>query len=369
MARPAEGLLPVGGVTEVVRHRSGINAPSTALALTLLSGMKRSADERDGYEILVAEIEVSPRPLATGAAIAAVSRIGVTAAGAATTIVLARVLGPHGWGAYAVAQSLLLTLVAGTTLGVEHGIAYFVSAGQWAAHRAFASAMKSAILVGTIGAAVGLSVRVLFPSAFAGLQVWLTAVVLVGLPFALALLYTSYIALATDKYEAAMSLPALQATLVFALAVPGAVLAGVKGAVVGMTLAGVFAGITGLAWGLRRLPRTETSKERLFRRAVSFGVKGYASNALQLINYRLDLFILAAVASTAVVGRYALAAAATALLWVLPRALADVVYPRVARLSEADEQSMRESWRSRPFDTRVLSWASALVFSRVRWSS
>ena len=35
------------------------------------------------------------------------------------------------------------------------------------------------------------------------------------------------------------------------------------------------------------------------RRAMSFGIKGYSANALQLVNFQLDLFILAAVAPTA----------------------------------------------------------------------
>jgi O-antigen/teichoic acid export membrane protein len=78
------------------------------------------------------------------------------------------------------------------------------------------------------------------------------------------------------------------------------------------------------------------------RRAISFGVKGYAANALQAINYRLDLFILAAVASRQAVGNYALAVSVATLLWLLPEALSEVVYPRVARLSGGDDQATRE---------------------------
>jgi O-antigen/teichoic acid export membrane protein len=57
------------------------------------------------------------------------------------------------------------------------------------------------------------------------------------------------------------------------------------------------------------------------------------------VSFQLDLFILAAVAPAAAVGRYALAVRATMLLLLLPEALSSVLYPRVARLSaDADER-------------------------------
>ena len=52
--------------------------------------------------------------------------------------------------------------------------------------------------------------------------------------------------------------------------------------------------------------------------------------------------MLSAVASTAAVGSYALAVALTSLLWLLPRAVSDVLYPRVARLSRGGDEDQRE---------------------------
>ena len=274
--------------------------------------------------------------------IGATSRVAVTAAGAVTTIVLARVLGPAGWGQYAVALSLVVILVSATTLGLEHGITYFVSSGKWAARAAFDSAMAVAVTLGVVGAAAGLAVRIASPSAFAGLSVSLTAVAVVALPFALARVYTSYIALAIDRYEASMAMPAVLALLMVALAIPGALVFGVTGAVVAMTTATAVVGAAAFIWGRRRLPPAVTARAGQLRRAISFGVKGYAANALQAINYRLDLFILAAVASREVVGNYALAVSVATLLWLLPEALSEVVYPRVARLSSGDDEATRD---------------------------
>src|SRR5947207_1888902 len=138
---------------------------------------------------VVSEPEAPPRPLTGGAVMSAASRIWVTLAGGVTTIVLARVLGPHDWGSYSIAVSLLAILVAATTLGVDQGIVYFVGGKRWEPRAAFVSAVRMAAVTGTLGAAVGLAARVAVPSAFAGLPVWLTAVAVVGVPFALALAY------------------------------------------------------------------------------------------------------------------------------------------------------------------------------------
>jgi O-antigen/teichoic acid export membrane protein len=270
----------------------------------------------------------------------AASRIAVTVAGAATAVVLARVLGPRGWGTYFLAQSLVAILTAASTLGVEHGIAYFVGAGRWTAAAAFRSSLRVSATAGVGGAALAVAVRILVPSAFAGLSVWLTAVAAAALPFGLAWLYLSYIALATDRYEISMSLPAIQALLVVLAVVPAAVLGGVSGAVVAAALATVAVGVAATLWGSAHLGDEPRSGFRL-RSAVAFGIKGYAANALQLVSYRVDLFILSAVASTAAVGRYSLAVSLTSTLWLLPRALSDVLFPRVARLNaEADHAAL-----------------------------
>ncbi len=272
----------------------------------------------------------------------AASQIWVALTGGITTIVLARVLGPHDWGGYSIAVSLVSILGALTTLGVNQGLSYYVGSRMWAPRAAFAASLRVAALAGTLGAGAGLVVRTLVPSAFAGLPLWLTAVAVVALPFTLALVYAAAVAVATDRYEASMSMPAVQATLGLAIAIPAGVLFGRTGAVAALTISTTVAGIGAIGWALRRLPAGARGERGQLRRAIGFGVKSYSANALQLVNFQLDLFILAAVAPAAMVGQYALAASATLLLLLLPRALSIVLYPRVARLSAGGGLADRE---------------------------
>lgn len=290
---------------------------------------------------VVPEAEAPPRPLTGGAVMSAASRIWVTLASGLTTIVLARVLGPHDWGGYAIASSLVTILLAVTTLGVDQGIAYFVGAREWEPRAALGSALRMAGVAGTLGAAVGLVARVVVPSAFAGLPLWQVAVAVAGIPFGLALIYASSVTLASDRYEASMAMPAVQAALLLAVSIPLALLFDRSGAIVALTLAAAVVAVGAVVWARSRLPAAAPTQPGQLRRAISFGVKGYGANALQLVNYQLDLFILAAVASAAAVGHYALAVSATALLMVLPRSLSAVLYPRVARLSASGDHVKR----------------------------
>ena len=220
-----------------------------------------------------------PRPLTVGAVLAASSRVVVTVAGATATIVLARVLGPEGWATYFIGQSLFLILLAATTLGVESGIAYFVGSARWGARAAFRSALRVAALMGVVGALVGTAARLLVPSAFAGLSVWLTVAVVAALPLGLAWFYTSFVAVATDRYEVSSSLPAIQSAAVLALAVPGALAFDIEGAVVGASLGTVVAGVVAIVWGNRRLPPDECSEPGQLRRAIAFGIKTYRNGS------------------------------------------------------------------------------------------
>lgn len=278
----------------------------------------------------------TPRPVAGGAAMVATSQLVVAIAGAAATIAVARLLGPSDMAPYALAQSLVFALSVLATLGLELGLTYYVSSGTWDARSAARTAIVASACLGVAAALIGLAFRAVAPSALGQLSVWLTVLAVAAVPFTLSWRLVPGVALAVDRYEAYAVPPAVQAVLVLALVPAAAAVFGLGGAVAGATAASVAVGIGCCAWARRRLTVAATLvPARAFRRAVSFGIQGWTSNVLQLVNYRLDLFVLAAVASSAVVGRYAVAVAVTSTVWLLPQALAAVVFPRIARLNAA----------------------------------
>lgn len=280
----------------------------------------------------------APRPLTGGVVMSATSRITVAVTGAITTIFVARLLGPSGTGSFAVAITLIFVITALTTLGVQQGIAYYVSSRRWAAGDARRTAQRLALCVGIVAAAVALGLRLAVPSAFGGLTVAETAVVVTAAPFALSWFYVGYVALAIDRYEAYVIPPAAQSAIAMALVVVLGLVAELPGALVALTASHAAVAIGLGVWAARRIVDGDgDGSPRQLRRAISFGIKGYVAVGLQLLNHRLDLFVLSAVAGAAAVGQLSVAIAVTGVLLLLPMALSEVLFPRVAALSAGGE--------------------------------
>jgi O-antigen/teichoic acid export membrane protein len=280
----------------------------------------------------------APRPLTGGAVMGAASRVVVAVTGALLTILIARLLGAEGAGAFAVALTIVNVLVVLTTLGVEHGIAYYVSGGKWAPANAFATSQRLAFAVGVLGAGAAVAFRLALPDAFGGLSVLECALVAGALPFALAWFYGSFVALADDHYEGYVLPAATQSTLLLLAAIALTIPFDLTGGAIAILASHMLVAFVVLGWGLRRLGGGDAREPRQLRRALSFGVKGYAANALQILNYRVDLFLLSAFATAAALGHYAVAVAVTTVLWLMPQAIGDVLFPRVAALSASEDE-------------------------------
>lgn len=278
----------------------------------------------------------SPRPLGVGAALTAGGQVALALAGAVATLAAARILGPAGAGAFAVATAFVLGLVTLGTLGLESGIVFRVGSGDWPGRSAWLRTLRVAGILGLAGGAAGALLAALVPSAFRGLSFGLVVALAAALPFALAWVYGAAVALAEDRYEDAVSPSFVQAAVLLAAVPVLALLWGVPGAAAGLVLAHVVAAIVVTRRNRRALAgHPGPSDPGQVRAAASFGLKTYGANALQLLNYRFDLFVLNAVVTGAAVGSYAVAVSVTSLVWLLPKALSAVLLPRVAALREA----------------------------------
>ena len=283
------------------------------------------------------------RPLRAGAVLSTGGQVVVAVSGALAMVVVARLLGPDGAGAYAIAISLTMLLVTLGSAGLDAGITYYVGSGRWAPWPAFVRAQLAAAVLGAAAAALGLTARLVAPAAFEGLSIGLVLVVVAGTPFALSWLFSSNVAVGLSRYELYVALPVTQSTGMLAAVAALCALDGLRGAIVGLTASQVAAATLGVVWALRALPsRAGAAREDLgLRTALVYGSRTYPANLLQFLNFRLDLFLLNALATTADVGRYSVAVSVTSVMWLLPRALSAVVFPRVAHLSAGEAEPDR----------------------------
>ena len=311
-----------------------------------------------------------PRSLAGGALLAATARVGFVFGGALVTVLVARLLGPDDSGAFLVISSLLLTLITLSTLGLEIGAAWMVASRRWPLPSALASSALAALVLGLIGAAIGMGIYGLSSdSAFEGIDTTVALLAMAALPPALVVNIYAQLAIATERYEAALVMSGIQAVVYVAGVAVLAAALDLEGAAAGLFAGWVAGALVALAWGRRSARDWEGERGSIesarVRQALAFGIKLYAANAAAILIYRFDVFLLNAYSGAAEAGYYAVAIAATTALVVLPTALGNVLFPRLASLSdgEADEPRRREVQDQAIRHTVLIVIASSLLLA------
>ena len=98
------------------------------------------------------------------------------------------------------------------------------------------------------------------------------------------------------------------------------------------------------------------------RSLLGFGIQGEAGNILQLLNYRLDQYLVRVFVSLAGVGIYAVGVSMTEAIWMLANAVAIVLVPR---LTLADPEEARRMTPVATRNTVLLATAGALALAAV----
>ncbi len=289
----------------------------------------------------------APRSMAGGVFLASVARVAFVVAGGAVSIIVARLLGPDGSGDFLVISSLMFTLAALGTVGLEIGVGWMLGSGRWSRQSALASTAFAALALGIAAAAIGFGIyAVASGSAFAGIDTGVALTALAALPPALLLTIFTQAAIATERYEAAAAIGLATAGLYVAGVAALAALFDLEGAVGGLLVGQVAGGLVALVWWRRGGESRGFGGFDLarLRKAAAFGANIWFATAMVILVYRFDVFLLNAYAGSSEAGYYAVAIAVSGALGVLPTALGSVLMPRLAALdSENDQRLLRET--------------------------
>jgi O-antigen/teichoic acid export membrane protein len=281
------------------------------------------------------------------------AQVAPLAAAAALSLTIARLYGPARTGVMSLVMNLADVALQVFTLGLSSGITYLISRREWPLRSARRAMTSTATVLGASGAIAALVFYELTrDSIFKGVPPALVVISLTSLPFAISWSFVAAAALGRDRYEAYATFEISYSIVLVVVGVSLAIAFGLTGAVIGFTTANVATAIIATLWVRREQTRDSgsahdrTDDGTQLRRAARFGLQSWSANLLQLLNYRLDLFILSAVAARSAVGVYAIAVSVTGLGWILPNALQTVLFPRVASLdasADAGQISLESS--------------------------
>jgi O-antigen/teichoic acid export membrane protein len=277
------------------------------------------------------------RRLAAGASAALLGQIATVGGNMVTSIFIAKMFGPDGTGAYALVANLFAAIILLAAFGLPTGITYLVSRRSWSGADAFRESTLAALPMGAAGAGLGFAFYAATSgSILDGITLVEVIAVMTAVPLGLAWLFYGSLALARDLYEQFASYQLSRGGLTAALVVGCGVVFDLPGAIIGFAIAQCLSALVSAASLWRHVrhdhERALDDGEAPLRTALRFGRRAWTADVLQLLNYRLDLFILAAFASRADVGRYSLAVSLTMLAWLAPSAIGQVLLPRTARL-------------------------------------
>ena len=253
--------------------------------------------------------------------------------GFALTVVVTRELGPEGRGLYTL--FLLAVSIAQAVLGLGVGVAaiYHIGKKRFPMRDVMSNAQT---LVLASALASGLLVLLAWPIfgdrlAEHDVPYWLFAL---AVPLFLDFTFLTMVLQGSNRFLAMNFLVLLQPLVMLTLVGIGLTAAdlGVTNVLWLWTLATALAVAAGLALvGLRNLhlPTILRPKWEVLREQVKFGVQGQVGNLLQLLNYRLDSFLVLAFVNAAGVGLYAVGVAFSESVWFIANAVAVVLVPRL----------------------------------------
>lgn len=262
--------------------------------------------------------------------------------GILSSIVVSRILGPEGRGAYnlVITTSLLLWMVLGISL--PSGVTYVVAKGGINTRALTARLLPIAVAQGGIAAVIlyGLSLTgfggYLLPTEIAG---WIVLAVgfhvistAVSTYWRGVLVGREEIVRASRRDVAARSAEALFPALVALLLVLTSREVTPELVIVANIAATAF-GAAIFVFAVGRAPVSAGAPSGLGE-VVRYSVPSFGANLAQFFNYRLSIFVVGGFAGLSAVGFYTLALTLAQMLWLMSNAAALVILPRIAATQE-----------------------------------
>jgi len=292
-------------------------------------------------------------------AITFTARILSLVLGIATSITIARLLGPEGKGIYTMAALLPSLVVTFGNLGIGPATVYYVARKQYRRQEVLWNNLLLGVVIGTVGVFAGLVMIIFFrQTIFPDVAPGYLFLALLMIPINIFFSYVNYILLGTEHIKEFNLISILHAALflIFIVIALWGLKAGVMGALAAGVISWFLVDVAVFFWA-RRATRGISFhiNPSYIKHALTYGIKAHLGNILSFLNYRIDMFLVNGFLNPAAVGFYSVGVGLVEKLWLVSQAASTVLFPRVA--GETDEQRRKEFT---PLVARTVLWVTAL---------
>lgn len=271
----------------------------------------------------------------SGVALTFGTRVLMVAGVFGSGIIIARWLGPEGFGTYAVLNVTVALALQIGSVGLPSANTYFIARDRSTVGAIWTNAIAFALLVGFLLALSVIALAWVRPALFGGVSPRLLAIAAASIPFQLLFILGLNVLLALDRIRQLNLFDALLPVLVLVNVFIALMILRQQlmllislNTIAGIVLSLIMAGYVSRAIALRARPaRTNLS---LLRSMLAYGAKFYISIMAGTIILRADLLIVNHYRGPAEAGVYGIASQFSFLLLMLPGVIATLLFPRVA---------------------------------------
>ena len=269
------------------------------------------------------------------------TRVGIVLVNIPTSILVARLLGVEGQGAYTSAIILPTLFAFAGMLGIDSAHTYLLSKKE----QTKAAICGQSVLLTLVLAAVIAPVYLAFLRFYGPAQdPTLRPLLLLGaalVPVLLARYFSVAFLLGLEDIRRFNLANFVQAATLLGLMCANLFVfhGGVLGAVVAYLLSEATVTVVGIATAVRAArggKLVERPPAGLFRRSAVYGLQGHVGNILVLFTYRFDTFLVLPMVGVGAQGFYSIAVILAEKLSHIPESIQVVLFPRLSALGTAD---------------------------------
>jgi O-antigen/teichoic acid export membrane protein len=269
------------------------------------------------------------------------SNVAVAVLSLANALIISRALGPVGRGDVVFLTTIAMLSGTLASLGVEEANGNLAGTKPGSRRALATNSLVLSLIFGAMAGAVLLSLIVVFPGVAGGSDPSLRWLTFAAIPLVILQIYLQFL-IRADYGFGLTNIASLVAPVVTLLVNSLLFLLGLitVGTVMATWVAAQALGTALLGWWVaRRLSGFGRPDAQLAGETLGFGIKAHAGRVMKTGNYRLDQWLLGAIAGPRELGLYSVAVAWSEALFYLPEALGMVMRPDVVRASRGDALS------------------------------
>ena len=260
----------------------------------------------------------------------------------ASSVIIARALGPEGRGIYALVLLLPGFLITFTNLGIGQASVYFIGKKKYIPKIVFGNNIFLAFIITIFTIIIGLIIIIYFSGVFfPGIKQEYLLFGLFFIPFNIFFNFISDILLALQKIKKYNIIVYVFRALLFLLFITPFFVwlsIGVKTVITIELVSYFIACIVLFFWVKKETNGISLKINRAYvRDFFQYGIRVYLANLLSFVRRRLDIFLLNLYLNPFAVGVYSIARGLSEKILLVARSAGTVLFPRVASETKADE--------------------------------